>query len=84
MAVNIQSVQLNAQDFRWSLNAAIFKTAAAATIDQELTKCGAVWWVLSSYSLVIPVSWVETSPAVLLQVKGGTFYSRTELREPTY
>lgn len=62
MAVDIQLVQLNAQNFRWSPNAAIFKTAAAAAIDQEVIQRWAIWWVLSGYYLIIPVLWMEDKP----------------------
>lgn len=71
MGVNIQSARLNAQTFTRSLNTAIFKIAAAATIDQELTKCWAVCWELSSYYLIVSVSWMEKSPAMLFHVKGN-------------
>lgn len=64
------TVQLDAQNFRWSPNAAVFKIAAAAAIDQELIKGWAVWWVLSGYYLVSPSHGWQTSPVTLLHVKG--------------
>lgn len=82
MAVNIQSAKLNAQTFRWSLNTAIFKIAAAATIDQELTKCWAVLWELSSYYVIVSVSWMEKSLAVLLHVKGNILLRDTHFIKP--
>lgn len=57
------------------------KIAAAAAIDQELIKGWAVWWVLSGYYLVSPVSWMADKPCHAAPCQRGTFYHRTKLRE---